>query len=276
MRLIAKPNEMPTMKIVATLLAAVLVTATTGAAAYENFQGMETYYPNTPWLRGNFDNWGKTPLVAENVYQYNGVSYATYVNILSGTQTVKFDTSAAGDWSTNYGDNNLSDNCLDSNGANIPLTLGAGSYEVVYSTGAPGYGCGRPFYSATKLNTYTANYRTMYLRTSFNSWGLLPMYLVRNNVWEAPVTSPVNTTGYLKFDSNGDWVTSFGIPVGSNPQSSVDMGTAVKSGSNIGLYVEDYSGAKQISAVIRFNDQTLQYSYCPVNEPVSFNTALCK
>ena len=147
----------------------------------------------------------------------------------------------------------------------------------MYSTGATGYGCSRPFYTATKLNSYTANYRTMYLRTSFNNWGLLPMVLVKNNVWEGQVNSPVNTQGWLKFDINGDWVKSFGRPSGSNGEYYINAAIAVTPGDNLGLYVQDSSGATTVTAVVRFNDQTLQFSYCPsASEGGTSNTALCQ
>jgi hypothetical protein len=140
----------------AAVLPAVLLTATGAAHAYESFQTFSVYYPNTPWIRGTVNNWGKAALVAATAYKYTGVSYVGYVNFLAGSQQLKFDTSAGGDWSTAYGDTNLADNCLDLNGPNIPVAQGAGTYEVRYSTGTPGYGCGRPFYQQTKMNSYVA------------------------------------------------------------------------------------------------------------------------
>jgi hypothetical protein len=244
------------------LFAALLTVAGT-ANAYESFQLLSVYYPETPWVRGTMNNWGKTALVAASAYKYTGISYVAYVNVLAGSQQIKFDTSLKGDWSTSYGDNNLADNCLDLNGQNLPIAQGAGTYEVRYSTGASGYGCGRPFVQLTKLNTYLAAVRSLYLRTSFNSWKPLPMMLVKNHVWEAEVSGAPNTSGNMKFGKFGDWSSSFGRPVGSDLRSYTNTGYAVASnGDNLGLYIEDYSGATTVTVKVRFNDQTNEFAVC--------------
>lgn len=244
-------------------LFAALLTVTGAANAYESFQSLSVYYPNTPWARGTVNNWGKTALVAASAYKYTGVSYVGYVNVLSGSQQIKFDTSLDGDWSTSYGDNNAADNCLDLNGPNLPIVQGAGTYELRYSTGAAGYGCGRPFVQITKLNSYVANVRSLYLRTSFNSWKPLPMMLARSHVWEAEVSGTPNTAGNMKFDQFGDWSSSFGRPAGSDPRSYTNTGYAVaRNGDNLGLHMEDYSGATTVTVKVRFNDQTNEFAVC--------------
>ncbi len=251
------------MKKLSALLVTVLFGAAGAANAYESFQNFAPYYPNTPWLRGTVNNWGKSALVAATAYKYTGVSYVGYINFLGGQQQFKLDTSTKGDWSTSYGDQNLSDNCLDLNGPNIPLTQGAGTYEIRYSTGVAGYGCGRPFIQWTKVNSFVATQRSLYLRTSFNNWNPLPMFLVKNNVWEAYVTAPVNTSGTMKFDLYGDWSSSFGRGYGSDIRSNTNDGYALtKNGDNLGLYVEDHSGATTLRAKIRFNDQTNEFALC--------------
>lgn len=250
------------MKI-SSLLATLLLGLAGTANAYESFQSFSVYYPNTPWVRGTFNNWSKSALVAATAYKYSGVSYVGYVNVLAGSQLFKFDTSTNGDWSVNYGDNYFADACLDQNGGNLYFNQGAGTYEVRYSTGTPGYGCGRPFYQLTKLNAYLANQRTLYLRTSFNDWKPLPMLLVKNYVWEAEISGAPNTTGALKFDVAGDWSKSFGRPKGSDIRSYTDSGYAsTVNGDNLGLYIEDYSGAAIVTAKFRFNDQTNEFSIC--------------
>ena len=246
-----------------TLIATALLTITGAANAAENFQSFSVYYPNTPWVRGTMNNWGKAALVAATSYKYNGVSYVGYVNLLAGSQQLKFDTSTTGDWSSSYGDANLADNCLDLNGANIPVTQGAGTYEVRYSTGTQGYGCSRPFYQFTKLNSYVASVRTLYLRTSFNSWKPLPMLMAKDHVWEAEVSGAPNTSGTMKFDQFGDWSSSFGRTTGSDIRSYTNTGYALATnGDNLGLYMEDHSGATTVTVKIRFNDQTNEFALC--------------
>ncbi|MFP5391434.1 MAG: hypothetical protein ACLGI6_07810 [Gammaproteobacteria bacterium] len=253
------------MKIPALLAAlfATLSTATGAAHAYESFQYMSVYYPSTPWLRGTFNNWGKSALVAANAYKYTGITYVGYVNVLAGSQQFKFDTSVKGDWSTSYGDAYLADNCLDANGPNIAFTQGAGTYEVRYNSGSTGYGCSRLSYQVTKLNTYVASVRSLYLRTSFNNWSPLPMVLARNHLWEAEVSGAPNTSGNMKFDLYGDWSASFGRPSGSDLRSYTNNGYApTANGENLGLYLEDYSGATSVTVKIRFNDQTNEFALC--------------
>lgn len=251
------------MKKSSTLIAAALLSLSASAHAYEAFQNMQVYYPNTPWFRGTANGWDKIAMVASNAYKYSGITYSAYVNVPAGAQSFKIDTSTAGNWSSNLGDNYLGDACLDAGGANIPLTQGAGTYLVSYSTGVPGYGCGRPYYSAQKLDGYTAVRRSMNLRTSFNNWLNLPMYLVRNNVWEAPFYAAPNTTHQFKFDSKGEWSVNFGRAWGSDPRSSTNSGRAVSGGDNLHMYLEDYSGEPTVQRSIRFNDQTLDFAVCP-------------
>ena len=248
------------MKISA-LFAAALLAVTATAHAYESFQSFSVYYPNTPWARGSMNNWGKTALVAATSYKYAGVSYVGYVNVLAGAQQVKFDMSANGDWSTSYGDTNLSDNCLDQSGPNIPFTQGAGTYEVRYSSS--GYVCNRPVYQFTKLNGFVANVRSLYLRTTFNEWKPLPMLMVKNNVWEAEVSGTPNTSGSMKFDKFGDWSSSFGRPVGSDVRSYTNSGYAsAVNGTNLGLYMADSTGAAIVTVKIRFDDRTNEFAIC--------------
>ena len=233
-------------------------------SAYPAFQTFSIYYSNTPFFRGTANNWDHIPLVAFNAYKYSGISYSGYVNVPAGPQQFKYDVSAKADWSQNYGSNNPASGCLDSNGSNISLQQGAGTYEVQYNTGVPGYGCGRPFFSVWKRDNFTAQQRSMYLRTSFNNWGLLPMLLVRDNVWEAEVLAGSNTMGAMKFDVQGDWSKSFGRPFGSDPRSYTNTGYAtVAQGENLALYVEDYSGTPNVTARIRFNDATSEFALCP-------------
>lgn len=248
------------MKI-SVLIATALLTFTGTAHAYESFQSFSVYYPGTPWARGTMNDWGKTALVAATSYKYTGVSYVGYVNVLAGSQQVKFDTSANGDWSSSYGDNHLADNCLDSNGQNIAITQGAGTYEVRYSTA--GYNCNRPIYQFTKLNSYVANLRSLYLRTTFNEWKPLPMLMARDHVWEAEVSGAPNTTGSMKFDKFGDWSSSFGRPVGSDIRAYTNVGYAsAANGTNLGLRMTDSTGATTVTVKIRFDDRTNEFAVC--------------
>lgn len=249
------------------LIATALLTATGAANAYEDFQSFSGY-PNTPWVRGTINNWGKTALVAGTYTRYTGVNYIAYVNVLGGAQQFKFDTSANGDWSANYGDGSpsygdYSSNftCLVRNGANIPFVQGSGTYEVRYLAGAQDYICSR--YQITKLNSFVANVRSLYLRTSFNGWKPLPMFLAKDHVWEAEVSGAPNTSGAMKFDQFGDWSSNFGRTAASDIRSYTNTGYAVAiNGANLGLYMEDYSGAATVKVKIRFNDQTNEFALC--------------
>jgi hypothetical protein len=254
-------------------LAAALLLFTTGAAHayYGNFQAFSIYYSDTPWLRASYNAWSKTPLVANNAYKYTGISYVGYVNVPAGNHTYKFDRSTTGDWSLNYGDNNTADNCLDVNGANIAFTQGAGTYEITYNTGAIGYTC-PPYKNIVKRDSFSAAQRTMFLRTSFNNWGLLPMFLVKNNVWEAEVTAVPNTQGELKFDVKGDWSLSYGRAAGSNPSLTQNKGITTQGGDNLRMLISDTSGNPNVVGKLRFNDQTREYALCAAGD----TTAICQ
>lgn len=244
------------------------------ATDYPAFQNYSASYSQPVWFRSTLNAWGKTPLFADNYSPIDGVTYEGFINVPSGPQHFKFDISTQGDWSKNYGDNDPSGRCLDLNGANIPLTQGAGHYRITYNSGSTEYGCQRPFFAAAKINNYVANHRSMYLRTSFNSWGSLPMRLVANNLWEADISGLPNTFGGMKFDVQGNWLTSFGLPYGANPNTY--NGPAVDNGNNLLLYVEDYSGAAKVSRRIRFNDQTKAYAVCPLPGQPLARPPLCQ
>lgn len=251
------------MKKLSALLLTLLAGVAGSANAYEDFQGTSATYPQTPWLRGTVNNWAKSALVAAVYSKSSHVEYVGYINFLGGQQQFKIDTSAKADWSTNYGDNNLTNGCLDANGANIPVTQGAGTYEVRYYSWGSTVNCNSPYLKLTKLNTFVANLRSLYLRTSFNNWGPLPMILVKNNVWEGYITAPRNTSGYMKFDTYGDWSSSFGRGYGTDIRSNTNNGYALtRNGDDLGLYVEDYSGAATVTAKIRFNDATNEFALC--------------
>lgn len=244
------------------------------AEPYPNFQGLSASHPQPVWFRASLNSWGKTPLFASRTSPTEGVAYEGFIQVPAGNHHFKFDTSSQGDWSTNYGDNDLSGRCLDLNGANIPLTQGAGTYRVTFSSGHSQYGCQRPFIDLIKTNSFNANHRSMYLRTSFNGWGSLPMRLVANHLWEAEIKGLPNTFGGMKFDVQANWLTNFGLPYGANPNTY--NGPAVANGNNLQLYIEDYSGAAQVSRKIRFNDQNLAYAICPLpGQPVA-SPALCQ
>jgi hypothetical protein len=271
------------MKKLTTLL--MLVGIVSGAQAqnvvdpliyYPNFQYFTVYNEPTPFLRGNFNAWGKTPLLYANVDRYT-VSHVAYVNIGSGTQQYKFDNSLSGDWSSNYGDNNTNDSCLDYFGSNIGFTQGEGTYEVTYRvtlTGAQGSSCQQPNYFTRKINSFSTAQRSMFLRTSFNEWKHLPMISVKNNVWAAYVQAIPNLMGSMKFDVKGDWSVNYGRSK-PDPRAAINNGTAQQSSENIPLYAEDYSNSVQVPVQVRFNDQTLEYAVCSVGTNFRSSSAIC-
>lgn len=92
-----------------------------------------------------------------------------------------------------------------------------------------------------------SSFNTMYLRGSFNSWGLLPLELVADNTWTARnISFAGNENPRFKFDAGGDWITNFGD---NNSDGVADLG-----GKDI--LVSSPAGRKTIT----FNDATLQYS----------------
>jgi hypothetical protein len=80
--------------------------------------------PSQMFVRGTFNNWGSLPMVSHgDDYLY---AYDIHVDA-SNTARFKFD--AKGDWSENYGDNNI-DGVADQNGTDIYFKQGAGKYNI--------------------------------------------------------------------------------------------------------------------------------------------------
>lgn len=87
--------------------------------------------------------------------------------------------------------------------------------------------------------------------------------MVRNNVWEAEITGAPNVNRSMKFDKFGDWSSSFGRPAGSDVRGYTNVGYATAvNGANLGLYMEDYSGAALVTVKIRFDDRSNEFAIC--------------
>lgn len=104
------------------------VTDADGATANDTLVVHVVYANRLPKLsvRGTNNNWGNTAmnLVSNNLW-------ATDVTFGS-TSSERFKFDVNGDWSLNYGDTNR-DGLVETNGADIPVTQGAGSYHITYN-----------------------------------------------------------------------------------------------------------------------------------------------
>lgn len=87
---------------------------------------------NQVYLRGTHNGWGTdVRLASSGNYQWRTVQYFG-----AGSQSFKFDVH--GDWSVNFGENNA-DGVGDANGANIPITQGAGYYDIGFNDQTKAY-----------------------------------------------------------------------------------------------------------------------------------------
>ena len=78
----------------------------------------------------------------------------------------KFDIT--GDWSENYGDQQR-DGIADRDGADIPVTQGAGRYTIDFNTSTKAY--------AVRWSEPAHNYPSLHVRGTANGWGTTPMTL---------------------------------------------------------------------------------------------------
>ncbi|MGC3999502.1 MAG: Ig-like domain-containing protein [Anaeromyxobacter sp.] len=87
----------------------------------------------TMYVRGTNNSWGTTAmsLVANNTWQAASVTFGS-----TTSESFKFDV--AGNWTTNWGDNN-NDGYADSGGANIVVSGGAGSYTITFNDSTKAY-----------------------------------------------------------------------------------------------------------------------------------------
>lgn len=157
--------------------------------------------------RGTNNGWSTTTMT---LVDSSTCQWQTSVNFGSGTnERFKFDI--YGDWSQNYGDNN-GDGFVDANGADIPITAGAGLYTITYneSTGAYTAVLGNPP-TATATPT-PACAPQLFERGTNNSWGTTAMTL-RNNApctWEVTVAFGSSANERFKFDVYGNWAQNYG------------------------------------------------------------------
>ena len=212
--------------------ASATVTVTDGSVAYNsNFATLN--------FRGTPNSWGSAAMtmVADNTWEAT-VNFDGQAN-----QRFKFDVK--GDWSQNYGDTNK-DGVAERTGADIYTTV-TGQYKVQFNDATLKY-------TLTKLadssaTSYSANFASLYLRGTNNSWGTTAMKLVANNSWQAEVTftGKGDATGAqrFKFDVKGDWSQNYG-------DSNMD-GTAERTGADI-------TSAVVGTYLVTFNDSTLKYT----------------
>lgn len=252
-------------KIVASIAVALLSTFALQAQA--DLSGSTT----NAYLRGDFNSWGKSPMSISGCGGCQGISASLYVTVGENPGAFKFDLSATGDWSDNYGDNLLTDLATGTNGVqhfttnkngnNIPFPC-AGTYNVtlfsggLYDLNRVGGACPVPL---TKV------YPTMYFRHSVNAWGSAPMDLVANNLWQRQISAPISGgTSLAKFDVAANWLTNFG-------ENNAD-GIADQGGTNIVVPACTVNGC---TMTVRFNDSTKKYAFCQGPVKLAGNASLC-
>lgn len=103
-----------------------------------------------------------------------------------------------GAWENNFGDNN-SDGVLDQNGGNIIVDQGAGVYEIVFDESSMQY-------NVTKKGEFPQ----LFVRGTFNNWGVNRMAYIGFNTWEVIVSFNGNHDERFKFDVYGDWRKNYG------------------------------------------------------------------
>jgi hypothetical protein len=92
---------------------------------YISSAGLERSYPQL-YFRGAPNGWGTTAM--ELVADFTWRTTQTF----GSADNERFKFEIYGDWSVNFGDNQP-DGMADQNGADIPITQGAGSYTITFN-----------------------------------------------------------------------------------------------------------------------------------------------
>jgi hypothetical protein len=142
------------------------------------------------YLRGSFNGWGR-----QEMFCVGSNRWAAIPMFIGGSEEFKFD--ARGDWSSNWGDSE-GDGIGDRNGRNIRAP-GSGRYLITLDETTGRY--------ELRLVSAACSFPTMYLRGSFNGWGLLAMEC-ENGHYAINLNGGAGTE--FKFDAYGDWTTNFG------------------------------------------------------------------
>ncbi|MGW6128407.1 hypothetical protein ACWFNE_00130 [Cellulomonas sp. NPDC055163] len=148
-------------------------------------------------VRGTNNGWGSTPMT-----RVAGSASSWTAEVPFGTAPdERFKLDVHGDWSESYGDSDR-DGRAERDGADIPVTGGAGTYRITFDALAKTY---------TVVKTgFTSTHPSMHLRGTHNAWNAAPMSLVGDGTWSVAVWLGGTDDARLKFDVDGTWATSFG------------------------------------------------------------------
>lgn len=188
------------------------------------------------FVRGTNNAWGTTPMT-----EVPGASnlWSAEVRFGAGADE-RFKLDLHGDWSESYGDSDR-DGRAERDGADIPVTSGAGGYRITFDGRAKAY-------TLTKTS-FTSAYPSMHLRGTHNAWFAAPMSLVGDHTWAVTVWLGGQDDARLKFDVDGTWSTNFGD---SDRDGRAERdGADIRVTEGVGLYhvtFDDLTGAYHLTA----------------------------
>ncbi len=188
------------------------------------------------YLRGTHNGWGTQAmaLVADHSWQV-GAGFGS-----GPSERFKFDVDGQ-NWAHNYGDNQP-DGTADRNGADIPITQGAGDYVITLRDDALAYTV------AKQGAGFRASYPNVFFRGTPNGWEKSPMSLVADYTWAITVSFGSGPSERFKFDVAGDWSANYGD--NDTPPDGV--------GDSFGADIAVNQGAG--SYAITFHDQSKAYT----------------
>jgi len=182
------------------------------------------------YFRGTANNWNASPMVpvADHTWETK-VSFG-------GESNPRFKFDVNGDWGYNFGDN-TGNGFLDQGGSDIPVDNNQ-SYKIRFNESNMSYSL-----IYIDANGHESLYKTLYIRGTFNNWGITEMTLDSDYSWKAVVTFPLQSNQRFKIDAFGDWSLNYG----SNGSGSY----LVQNGGDVSVT----SGTKEII----FNEDTVRY-----------------
>ncbi|GAA4975791.1 hypothetical protein [Actinoplanes utahensis] len=183
-------------------------------------------------LRGTANGWGATAMTRVPGTPHDWTVQADFGS--GADERFKFDI--FGDWSENYGDHQ-GDGIADRDGADIPVTGGAGRYTIDFNSKTRVY--------AVRFTEPAHNHPSMNVRGTAHGWTTTPMTLTADHTWTATVRFESGGAERFKFDVDGTWATNFG-------DNDTD-GIADPDGADITL---PRSGTWKLT----FNDETRRYT----------------
>ncbi len=188
-------------------------------------------------LRGTFNDFQNEPMLCDGSNTWS----AEVTFLADPNNRFKFDK--FGDWTDNFGDNEL-DGVADAFGEDIPINT-PGTYQITFNDISNAY-------TITCLSGECdgepglCSFSSLNVRGTFNSFGNEPMTCTGNSIWTAQVTFGSDPDNRFKFDKFGDWSDNFG-------DNELD-GVADAFGADIPVSTP---GTYDIT----FNDQTLAYTF---------------